>query len=48
MNDKFIQEACIGFNFGSLIAFGIADVAKPKAGEDTEMTDMAEESKGEL
>jgi hypothetical protein len=45
MNDKYIQETCIGYNSGSLVAFGIADLATPKQGEDVEMSDVSEESK---
>ena len=28
MESKFIQETCIGYNFGSLISVGIADIKR--------------------
>ena len=42
MDSKFIQETCIGYNFGSLISVGIADlkhdVEAPPTSEDTAET----------
>lgn len=44
MGEKFVQQTCIGFNSGSLVSFGIADLSSKK-GDDVEMKDEQEESK---
>jgi hypothetical protein len=45
MGSKFVQESCIGYNGGSIISVGIADLARQSPTEDVEMSDMSEESK---
>lgn len=42
MGSKFVQEASIGYNNGSIISVGIADIRKNNLNEDVE---MSEESK---
>ena len=42
-----MQEACIGYNSGSLISVGIADIALTPQGLDAEMSELSEETKDE-
>lgn len=51
MNDRFVQESCIGYNYGSITSVGIADIRQIPKDHDSEMSDMSqvvEESKDGL
>jgi hypothetical protein len=50
MRSKFLQEACIGYNSGSLISVGVFDKVHQAANTDSEMSDLSqpEETKEEI
>jgi hypothetical protein len=48
MSTKFVQEACIGYNSGSIISLGIADIRHHVSSEDVEMSDLSEETKDNI
>jgi hypothetical protein len=45
MHEKFVQEACIGYNYGTMISVGIADIRAAPPGQDSEMSEVTEEAK---
>jgi len=45
MSEKFKQDVCIGYNYGTFTAVGIVDCVPSPPGEDVEMQDLQEESK---
>ena len=45
IHEKFVQEACIGYNYGTMISVGIADIRAVPPGQDSEISEVTEEAK---